>query len=58
MGRHMVVLETVRNEGNSLRYGGLSGPAASSAVENAHDRQRRLTWRRSGDIGPEQPVST
>jgi hypothetical protein len=33
MGRHMVVLETVRNEGNSLRYGGLGGPAASSAVE-------------------------
>ena len=33
MDRHMVVLETVRNEGNSLRYGGLRGPAASSAVE-------------------------
>ena len=29
----MVVLETVRNQGNTLRYGGLSGPAASAAVE-------------------------
>ena len=57
MGRHMVVLGTVRNKGNSLRYGGLSGPAASSVVRNAHDRQRRLMWRRSGDFGPE-PVST
>jgi hypothetical protein len=33
MDRRMVVLETVRNEGNSLRYRGLGGPAASSAVE-------------------------
>jgi hypothetical protein len=39
-------------------YGGFSGPTASSAVRNAHDRQRRLMWRRSGDFGPEQPVST
>ena len=27
------VLETVRNEGNSLRYGDFSGAAVSSAVE-------------------------